>query len=129
MGAPRAFISFDFDHDADLREMLVGQSKNSSTPFEISNWSVNEPMTGNWKEQVRSRIRAANLTIVICGQHTHTANGVAAELTITREEGKPYFLLAGRHGIICTKPTTALVSDKMYNWTWDNLKVLIKGSR
>ena len=129
MAAPRVFISFDFDHDADLREMLVGQAKNASTPFEISNWSVNEPMTGNWKAQVRSRIRATNLTIVICGQYTHTANGVAAELTITREEGKPYFFLAGRNGKQCTKPTTALANDKMYNWTWDNLNMLIKGSR
>lgn len=129
MAVPRAFISFDFDHDADLREMLVGQSKNPSTPFEIGNWSVKEPMTGNWKAQVRSRIRATNLTIVICGQYTHTASGVAAELAITREECKPYFLLAGRRSVKCTKPTTALSSDKMYNWTWDNLNALIKGSR
>lgn len=129
MVMPRAFISFDFDHDADLREMLVGQSKNPRSPFAIGNWSVKEPMTGNWKTQVRSRIRATNLTIVICGQYTHTASGVAAELTITREEGKPYFLLAGRHGVRCTRPTTALPSDKMYNWTWDNLNALIKGSR
>ena len=126
---PRAFISFDFDHDIDLKQMLVGQSKNPNSPFQIGDWSVKEPMIGNWKAQVRSRIHATNLTIVICGQYTHTATGVAAELTITRDLRKPYFLLAGRHGVRCTKPATALTSDKIYNWTWDNLSALIKGSR
>ena len=34
------FISFDYDHDDDLRIMLVGQSKNRDTPFSIADWSV-----------------------------------------------------------------------------------------
>jgi antiphage defense system Thoeris ThsB-like protein len=93
MAAKRAFISFDFDHDEDLRNLLVGQAKNPDTPFEIQNWSVKEPMTGDWKEKVWTRIRRTDLTIVICGESTHTATGVAAELSITREENKPYFLL------------------------------------
>ena len=83
MAARRAFISFDYDHDADLQVMLAGQAKNPATPFVMENWSVKEPMTGDWKANVRSRIRSTDLTIVICGRHTHTAAGVAAELTIT----------------------------------------------
>ncbi len=109
--------------------MLAGQAKNPATPFVMQDWSVKEPMTGDWKSKVRSRIRSTDLTIVLCGQYSHTATGVAAELTITREEGKPYFLLSGRPNVKCTKPTTASASDKMYNWTWDNLKALIEGAR
>ena len=30
---PRAFISFDFDHDDDLRNALVGQARYSNSPF------------------------------------------------------------------------------------------------
>ena len=75
MAAKRAFISFDFDHDEDLRTLLVGQAKNPDSPFEIQDWSVKEPMTGDWKAKVRSRIRATNLTIVVCGEWTHTAAG------------------------------------------------------
>ena len=127
--AKRAFISFDFDHDEDLRNLLVGQAKNPDTPFVIQDRSVKEPLTGDWKEKVRARIRRTDLTIVICGQYTHTAAGVAAELTITREERLPYFLLWGRADKTCTKPTTALSSDTMYKWTWDNLKALIDGQR
>lgn len=129
MAAKRAFISFDFDHDEDLRNLLVGQARNPDTPFEINNWSVKEPMTGDWREKVRTRIRITDLTIVICGQSTHTATGVAAELSITREERKPYFLLWGHADKTCTKPTSADASDKVYKWTWDNLKALIAGNR
>lgn len=129
MAKKRVFISFDFDHDEDLRNLLRGQAKNPDSPFEIQDWSVKEPMTGDWKEKVRQRIRRTDLTVVICGEYTHTATGVATELRITREENKPYFLLRGRAEKICTKPTTAVDSDKIYPWTWDNLKKLIGGSR
>jgi hypothetical protein len=129
MAKKRVFISFDFDHDEDLRNLLVGQAKNPDSPFDIADWSVKEPLTGNWEEKVRERIRKTDLTIVICGEWTHTATGVAEELKITREEGKPYFLLWGRADKKCTKPKTALDSDKIYKWTWDNLKKLIGGAR
>lgn len=129
MAAKRAFISFDFDHDEDLKNLLAGQAKHPDTPFEFSDWSVKEPMAGEWREKVRRRIRATDLTIVICGESTHTASGVAAELTITREEKKPCFLLWGRAEKQCRKPATALDSDKVYKWTWNNLKVLVGGAR
>ena len=129
MAAKRTFISFDFDHDEDLRNLLVGQAKNPDSPFSIANWSVKEAMTGDWIKQVRTRIRSTDLTIVICGEHTDTATGVATELRITREEGNPYFLLSGRHNRRGQRPTSSLPSDKIYNWNWDNLQKLIRGLR
>ena len=125
----RAFISFDFDHDEELRDALVGQAKLPDSPFAIVDMSVREPFDSNWKQKVRHRIRRTDLTIVICGEHTHQAKGVAAELTITREEGKPYFLLRGRLDKVCHKPAMARSSDKIYKWSWDNLKKLIAGQR
>lgn len=125
----RAFISFDFDHDEELRNALVDQAKNSDSPFNIADWSVHEPFDDNWRKRARDRIRKTDLTIAICGEHTHTAKGVAAELTITREEKKPYFLLWGRPHGSCTKPAMALNSDKIYKWTWETLKQLISGTR
>ena len=129
MTMKRVFISFDFDHDEELRDALVGQAKNPDSPFEIADWSVRERIESNWKEEVRSRIRKTDLTIVICGEHTHTAKGVAAELTITQEEKKPYFLLRGRPKSTCRKPAMARKSDEIHSWTWDNLKKLIAGKR
>jgi hypothetical protein len=129
MAAKRAFISFDFDHDEDLRNLLAGQAKNSNSPFDLSDWSLKEPFTGNWKEKVRSRMRATDLTIVLCGEYTDRATGVAAELSIAKEERHPYFLLWGRADKDCKRPTSASADDKIYKWTWDNLQALIAGNR
>ena len=67
--------------------------------------------------------------IVLCGRHTNTASGVNAELAIAQEEAVDYFLLSGRSEGENKKPTRAKTSDKMYRWTWDNLKALIDGAR
>jgi hypothetical protein len=125
----RVFTSFDFDHDEDLRNLLVGQSQNPDSPFELSDWSVKEPITGDWKAKVRTRIKKCELIIVICGQYTYSATGVSIELEIAQEELLPYFLLWGRSDKQCTKPKSAKESDKIYRWTWDNLKALIGGAR
>ena len=129
MTTTRVFTSFDFEHDEDLRNLLVGQARNPGSPFELADWSVKEHMTGDWKAKVRERIRKVDQVIVICGEYTDTATGVSAELLITQEEKKPYFLLFGRAGKSCVKPRAAKNSDKMYKWSWDNLKRLIDGER
>ncbi len=129
MATKRVFISFDFDHDENLRTHLVAQAKNPASPFSIADGSVKEKMEGDWVEKVRTRIRSTDLTIVICGEHTHKASGVATELRITRKAGLPYFLLRGHPDGSVQKPTTALPSDKIYKWTWKNLQKLIRGER
>lgn len=129
MARKRAFISFDFDHDEGVKIMLAGQAKHPDSPFDFTDASVKEHLTGDWQEKVRRRIKNADVVIVLCGERTHTARGVAEELTIAREESKPYFLLAAYGDKNCTKPASALSSDKVYKWTWDNLKALVGGAR
>lgn len=123
------FISYDFDNDSFIKEALVGQARNPDTPFQIIDRSLKEALTGDWKTKIRPRIERSDIVVVMCGQKTHTASGVATELQIAQELGKPYFLLRGYADKACTAPTTARSSDKMYNWTWDNLKILIGGGR
>ena len=127
--AARIYTAFDYDHDAFLRTALVGQSKKEDSPFEICDYSVKEPFTGDWKKKARERIKKCGQMIVMCGEHTHEATGVSAELEIAQEEKLPYFLLAGYADKNCYKPTAAKSDDKLYKWTWDNLKSLIKGNR
>ena len=124
--AQRAFISFDYDNDARLKDLLIGQSKNSDSPFVIHDWSLKEP-SSDWKARARRQIRASGLVIVLCGRQMASATGVAVELSIAQEEGVSYFLLAGYDD--STKPTTAKPGDKLYKWTWDNLKSLVSGAR
>ena len=124
----RVFISYDYDNDNDLKTLLVGQSKHPDSPFVIADWSI-KVASATWKAEARRRIRASDVVAVICGHHTQGATGVAAEVSIAQEERVPYFLLAGRAAGINRRPTTAKATDKLYNWTWPNLKRLIAGSR
>jgi hypothetical protein len=129
MARQKVFVSFDFDNDSTIKMFLVNQSKLEDTPFDIWDSSVKEHMDGDWVAKVRTKIRNADIVCVLCGEKTHTAKGVAVELQIAKELGKPYFLLKGYRDAVCTKPTTATTADKMYNWTWENLKTLIHGGR
>ncbi|WP_229073344.1 hypothetical protein [Actinoplanes sp. DH11] len=121
-------MSFDYDHNAFLKEALVGQSRLPDSPFIIADWSI-KVASPDWQQEARRRIRASDVVAVICGQHTHTAIGVATELSMAANERIPYFLLRGYSDKTCTKPTSARQSDKMYDWTWQNLKILIGGGR
>lgn len=125
----KAYICFDYDNDFELKECLVGQAKNPDSPFSISDVSIKQEIQTNWKFYARQKIRNADIIIVLCGKHTNTAKGVAAELSITQEERKPCFLLCGRSDGNVTKPINARTSDKIYKWTWDNLKILVGGGR
>lgn len=129
MAKKRTFISFDYDHDSDLKTLLVGQAKNPDSPFEITDMSIKEAIAANWKENARHRIKSCDAVVVICGKYTNSASGVSAEVKIAQDEDVPYFLLQGRSSGACLKPKTAKTNDKIYKWTWDNLKALINGAR
>ncbi len=122
------YISFDYDHDDDLKVLLVEQAKKDDSPFFIEDWSIKEA-SNDWKDKARARIKRADQVIVICGHHTDTATGVSTEMEIARDEERPYFLLSGRADGDNKKPTAALGADKTYDWTWPNLKTLIAGGR
>lgn len=128
MAKTRVFISFDYDNDATLKDFLIGQSRLSDSPFHIADWSIKVASPG-WKTEARRRIRASDVAVVICGQFTGTAVGVDVEVEIARAEGIPYFLLKGYSSLSCVKPKAANSTDKMYKWTWENLKLLIGGAR
>lgn len=125
----RVFISFDFDHDEDAKNLLAGQAKLDDSPFDFTDASVKETLSGDWKEKVRQRMANVDIVIGLCGEYTHTAKGVAAEIEIAQDKAMPYFLLAAYSDKSCTKPTSAKASDQVYKWTWPNLKALIGGSR
>src|SRR5258708_6722154 len=129
MAKKRVFISFDFDNDSGAKLMLVGQAKHEDSPFDFTDASVKDHLSGDWKDKVRRRMDNIDVVIVLCGEKTHTATGVAAELKIAQEKSKEYFLLAAYSDKTCTSPTSALSSDKIYKWTWPILKELVGGAR
>ena len=129
MAKKRVFVSFDYDHDEFLKIALVGQAKHEDSPFELADWSIKEAITENWKAKARTRIKGVDLVCGIGGEYTDSATGVSAELSIAQEEGVTYFLLNGYSDKTCKRPKAAKPTDKLYNWTWPNLKTLIGGGR
>ena len=81
----RVFISFDYDNDSDLKNALVGQARYPNSPFQIADWSVKEPFSGNWQAKVAERMKRTSVVAVMCGHRTHTATGVAAEVRIAQQ--------------------------------------------
>jgi hypothetical protein len=57
MGDPRAFVSFDFDHDETSRRLFVGQAKEDSpTPFVVQDWSSKyELPQSQWEKNNRRK--------------------------------------------------------------------------
>ena len=96
MPKKRTIISFDYDHDVSLKNLLVGQAKNDDSPFEITDMSIKAPIVDeDWKKNARRRIKGCDVVVVICGEHTDTAIGVSTELRIAQDENISYFLLVG----------------------------------
>ncbi|MEO8340757.1 MAG: hypothetical protein ABI604_13750 [Nitrospirota bacterium] len=125
----KAFISYNFEHDEDKKFLLAEQARLPDSPFEIADASTKDPLTADWWDKFRSRLANIEVVIVLCGVDAFLAKNMAAELTIAQEKNTPYFLLAAYPDRSCTKPASAMSSDTIYEWTWDNLKTLIGGWR
>ena len=87
MTQARVYVSFDIEHDRELYERLLAQSRGSS--FCVSGRSELAITADAWSEGVRHRIRDADEVIVICGEHTEASPCMSAELRIDQEERTP----------------------------------------
>jgi hypothetical protein len=121
----KVYICFDYDQDKSLKDLLVGQSSNKGSPFEIVDGSLHETAPEKeWQEKARNRIKQADTVIVLLGHATHRARGVLKEVKIARELGKKVIQLVGYKDHKYTRVPQAGV---LYCWTWDNLvKILGK---
>jgi len=121
---PRVFVSFDFDNDKILKDFIVGQSKLSDSPFEISDWSMKEAAPqANWEAEARARINRSDMVIVMVGPKTDKAPGVLKEVKIARALKKPIYQIIGyKNGNYTPVPD----AGRLYSWNWDNLKKLFQ---
>jgi len=123
MNKKKVFISFDFDQDKALKDLLIGQSHNPECPFDVIDSSLKEAAPENgWEEKAGQRIRKADQVIVLLGPTTHRAPGVLKEVGLAREKGKKIVQLIGhKDGHYKRVPG----AGRLYRWTWDNLKKII----
>ncbi|MBX3084733.1 MAG: TIR domain-containing protein [Anaerolineae bacterium] len=122
MSEPRAFISFDFDHDEDQKVLFAGQSKNSSTPFTIQDWSAKEAMAqSRWEAIVEDKMKRSNMVIVLVGKYMASATGVSKEIEMAVRNNVPMFgvYISGANSL--SNLPNGLARNRVIGWTWDGI--------
>jgi len=124
MAKKRVFVSFDFDNDKVLKDFIIGQAKNSDSPFEVSDFSLKEAAPEKeWLEKARAAISRAEVFIVMLGPKTRSASGVLKEVKLANELKRARFQIIGyKDG----KESWAVPdAGRVYSWDWENLKKLL----
>lgn len=124
MNKKKVFISFDFDQDKALKDLLIAQSVNPNCPFEVIDSSLKEaaPEEG-WEEKARERMLKADRVIVLVGALTYKAPGVLKEVKLARKHHKKIVQIIGhKDGPHKRVPHAGI----LYRWTWENLKKIIR---
>jgi hypothetical protein len=120
----RVFISFDYDNDRSLKDLVYGQARNRRSGFRIVNWSMKETAAErSWKRKARERIRRSDLVMVVAGRKTKSALGVREEVKIAREEGVKVVQLIGYGAKKCPRVPNA---GRRYEWTRQNLRRILR---
>lgn len=122
MADPRAFISFDFDHNETERNLFVGQSKNSKTPFSIQDWSAKSSMPqSQWEAIVREKINKCNMLIVLVGRTMASATGVAKEIKMAKDQNVPVFGVYVDGAGNSSNLPDGLQRNRTIKWIWDDI--------
>jgi len=120
MAKKRVFISFAIE-DANLRDFLVGQSRNHQSPFEFVDMSVKKPWDSEWKTNCRTKIKGCDGVLIIVTKNTINADGQLWEVKCAKDE---YIPRKGIYGNSDDKPNripSDLSNVSIVNWTWDNI--------
>ncbi len=119
----RVFISFDYDNDLKLKNLLAGQAKLTDSPFEISDWSLKEAAPEkDWEKKAEAKIKKSDIVVVILGDKTSKASGVKKEVAMARENKISLVQIK----VSGTTPPRVADAGVLYDWTWDNLKKVLK---
>lgn len=120
MADPRAFLSFDFDHDLDSKILFAGQADSKSpTPFVVQDWSSKVALTqAEWEALIAAKISYCHLMIVLVGKSMGSASGVVKELAMAKDKDVPAFgVYVDGAGTASTLPT-GLARNRTIAWTW-----------
>lgn len=120
MADPRAFLSFDFDHDSNTKVLFAGQATSKSpTPFIVQDWSSKVALTqAEWEALVAAKISQCHLMIVLVGRTMGSASGVVKEIAMAKDKNVPTFgVYVDGAGTASTLPT-GLPRNRTIAWTW-----------
>jgi len=122
MANPRSFISFDFDHNETDKNLFVGQSRNSKTPFSIEDWSAKSEMPQDkWREIVENKINYCNVLIVLVGQYMASATGVESEIKMSIRNNVPFFGVYVDGANSNSNLPSSLSRGRVVFWDWSEI--------
>lgn len=124
---PRAFVSFDFDHNETQKNLFIGQSKNSKTPFSIQDWSAKSSMPqSKWEEIVKGKVNKCNMLIVLVGKTMASASGVPKEIKMAKDQDVPVFGVYVDGANSNSNLPAGLPRNRTISWDWDNIASAVK---
>lgn len=122
MAEPRAFISFDVDHNSTEKMLFAGQAWHSKTPFSHEDWSAKSPMPqAQWEALVKAKINKTHFMIVLVGKHMASATGVVKEIEMARSQNVPTFGVYVAGADATSTLPTGLARNRVISWTWDGV--------
>jgi hypothetical protein len=127
MADPRAFISFDFDHNETEKMLFVGQAKNSKTPFSIQDWSAKSSMPqAQWEALIKEKIGQCNMLIVLVGKTMTSASGVEKEVKMAKDQNVPTFGVYVGGADSNSNLPEGLPRNRTISWNWDGIAAAVK---
>ena len=127
MSNPRAFASFDFDHNATDKILFAGQATSESpTPFTVQDWSSKTALPqAQWEALVKAKIAKTNMLIVLVGKYMASATGVAKEIAMAKELNVPIFgVYVGGADSTSTLPA-GLQRNRTIPWRWSGIAAAV----
>ncbi|TAL41039.1 MAG: hypothetical protein EPN91_11690 [Salinibacterium sp.] len=114
MADPKAFISYDVEHDEASKNLFKGQA-NCPTPFLIEEWSsplaASDPALGE-------KIEKCDFMIVLVGNAMRSAKGVAAEIAMAKEKDVPLFGIYVDGAATSSELPQGIARGRVIGWDW-----------
>ena len=127
MAIPRAFLSFDFDHDEKWRNLFAGQCKTDSpTPFTAADWSSRTDLPqSTWEAEIKARINSTNMLIVLVGRYMGSATGVDKEISMAKDVDVPLFGVYVDAANSASTLPAGLPRNSVVPWKWDQIAHMV----
>lgn len=127
MANPRAFISFDFDHNEIEKMLFAGQIKNSKTPFSVQDWSAKSHMPQTqWEEIVNLKIKKCDMVIVLVGRFMASSIGVKKEIQMAKSNNIPVFGIYVDGANTISNLPDGLTRSQVIGWEWDKIALKVR---
>jgi hypothetical protein len=123
----RAFVSFDADNNRDEKILFCGQTRLSSVPFDVQDWSSKEVLPQKtWEQTIAGKISRCHALIVLVGKKTGGASGVIKEISMAEKLNVPVFgVYVGGANQYSPLPL-GLQRNRTIAWTWPGVAAAVR---